>query len=60
MGIRILLLLIFISFYFSPLGSAETNLTAAFIRDHQLWLKKDEQEIPADKGPIRLFSAVVL
>jgi hypothetical protein len=29
---------------------AEVPLTAAFIRDHQLWLKKEEQEIQLTKG----------
>ena len=41
MGIRILLLLTLISFHFSTMASAEAPLTAAFIRDHQLWIKKE-------------------
>jgi hypothetical protein len=35
----IVLLLALICFYISTLASAEAPLTAAFIRDHQLWLK---------------------
>ncbi|OIK12987.1 hypothetical protein BIV60_15000 [Bacillus sp. MUM 116] len=49
MRIRILLLLTLIYFHFSTIASAETSLTAAFIRDHQLWLKKDGQEIQLTK-----------
>ena len=41
----ILLLLIFFSFPFAFMVNAESTLTAAFIRDHQLWVKKGEQEI---------------
>ena len=47
--IRILVLLTLICFQFSTIASAEAPLTAAFIRDHQLWLKKDGQEIQLTK-----------
>lgn len=50
MGFRVLLLLIFISFHFSTMVSAEVPLTAAFIRDHQLWIKKGDQEVQLTKG----------
>ena len=50
MGIRILLLLTFICFHFSIIASAEAPLTAAFIRDHQLWLKQGVQEIQLTKN----------
>jgi hypothetical protein len=50
MGFRVLLLLIFISFHSSTFGSAKVLLTAAFIRDHQLWIKKGDQEIQLTKG----------
>jgi hypothetical protein len=43
--LRILLLLILFSFDLSTIASAEAPLTAAFIRDHQLWIKKGNQEI---------------
>lgn len=49
MRIWILLLLTFICFHFSSTASAEVPLTAVFIRDHQLWLKKDDQEIQLTK-----------
>ena len=49
MRIRILLLLTLICFHFSTIASAEAPLTAAFIRDHQLWLKKGGQEIQLTK-----------
>ncbi|WP_432363339.1 translocation protein TolB [Sporosarcina sp. UB5] len=45
MNLRIFVLLTLICFHFSSIASAETPLTAAFIRDHQLWIKKDGQEI---------------
>ena len=50
MRIRILLLFTLICFHFSSLASAEAPLTAAFIRDHQLWLKQGGQEIQLTKG----------
>ena len=49
MGFRILLLLVFISFHLSTVVSAEVPLTAAFIRDNQLWIKKGDQEIQVTK-----------
>ncbi|PEL05856.1 translocation protein TolB [Bacillus sp. AFS017336] len=42
---RILLLLILFSYKLSSIASAEAPLTAAFIRDHQLWIKRGNQEI---------------
>jgi hypothetical protein len=50
MGLRIVLLLIISCFLFSTMVSAEVPLTAAFIRDHQLWVKKGEQEIQITKN----------
>jgi hypothetical protein len=50
MGYRVLLLVIFICFQLSTMVSAEVPLTAAFIRDHQLWLKQGEDEIQVTKG----------
>ncbi|MGN7402493.1 TolB family protein [Cytobacillus praedii] len=49
MRTRILLLLTLICFYFSTSASAEALLTAAFIRDNQLWIKKGGQEIQLTK-----------
>jgi dipeptidyl aminopeptidase/acylaminoacyl peptidase len=49
MGIRIFLLLLFICFYLSTMVSAEAQIMATFIRDHQLWLKKGNQEIQLTK-----------
>lgn len=40
MAIRVLLLILFISFSFSIGASAEGPLKAAFIRDHRLWIKR--------------------
>jgi dipeptidyl aminopeptidase/acylaminoacyl peptidase len=48
--VRILLLLVFISFQLSISVSAEVQLTAAFIRDHQLWIKKGDTELQITKG----------
>jgi len=45
MGFRILFLLILNCILFSTIVSAEVPLKAAFIRDHQLWIKNDDQEI---------------
>ncbi|PGS48346.1 translocation protein TolB, partial [Bacillus sp. AFS041924] len=42
---RILLLLISFIYKFSSIASAEAPLTAAFIRNHQLWIKRGNQEI---------------
>ncbi|MED1401280.1 translocation protein TolB [Bacillus mycoides] len=51
MEFRILLCTILISFYLSTMVSAETPpLTAAFLRDHQLWIKKGNQEIQITKN----------
>ncbi|WP_066256257.1 translocation protein TolB [Neobacillus drentensis] len=50
MGFRILLILILISFHFSTIVSAKVPLKAAFIRDHQLWMKKGEKEIQLTKN----------
>ncbi|TCJ02540.1 TolB family protein [Cytobacillus praedii] len=49
MRTRILLLLTLICFYFPMNASAEALLTAAFIRDNQLWIKKGGQEIQLTK-----------
>ena len=49
MRIRILLLITLICFNFSSIASADAPLTAVFIRDHQLWLKKGDQEIQLTK-----------
>lgn len=43
------MLLTLIYFNFSSLASAEASLTAAFIRDHQLWIKSGDQEIQITK-----------
>lgn len=50
LGSRILLLLIFLFFHISIKVNAEATLTAAFIRDNQLWIKKGEQEIQITKN----------
>lgn len=50
MGIRILLTLVFIYLLFPTWGNAEAPLTAAFIRDHQLWIKKGDEEIQITKN----------
>lgn len=49
MRIRILLLFVFVCFM-PRIVNAEGLLTAAFIRDHQLWIKKGEEEIQLTKG----------
>lgn len=49
MVIRILLLFILISTQFTTFVHAEVPLTAAFIRDHQLWIKEGEKEIQITK-----------
>ena len=49
MRTRILVLLFLISFHFSSIVCAEAPLTAAFIRDHQLWIKKDGQVLQLTK-----------
>lgn len=50
MAFRIFLLLLFICFQFSGMVYAEASLTAAFIRDHQLWIKLGNQEIQITKN----------
>lgn len=50
MGIRISLLLCFICCHLPTLVNAEVPLTAAFIRDHQQWIKKGDQEIQITKN----------
>ena len=50
MVIRVIIFLIFISFHLSIMVNAEAPLTAAFIRDHQLWIKNGEQESQISKG----------
>jgi dipeptidyl aminopeptidase/acylaminoacyl peptidase len=50
LGLRIFFILIFMSFHLSTMVSAEAPLTAAFVRDHQLWIKKREQEAQLTKG----------
>lgn len=47
---RILLLILFVSFNFSTGASAEVPLKAAFIRDHQLWMKEGDKEIQLTTG----------
>lgn len=49
--IRILLIfIIMICFPFSTIIHAETELTAAFIRDHQLWIKMEKKEMQITKN----------
>lgn len=50
MAIRILLLIVFVSFNLSLDSSAEVLLKAAFIRDHQLWIKEGDKEIQLTTG----------
>lgn len=50
MAIRVLLLILFISFSFSIGASAEGPLKAAFIRDHQLWIKEGDKELQLTTG----------
>ncbi|NYE04461.1 Ser/Thr protein kinase RdoA (MazF antagonist) [Bacillus niacini] len=52
MCFRVLLLFIFICFHFSSLASADVPLTAAFIRDHQLWIKKEIKKSNSQKDNI--------
>lgn len=44
MAIRILILILFFSFNFSIGATAEVLLKAAFIQDHQLWMKEGSKE----------------
>lgn len=50
MKLRMLIMFTFIFFHVSTTISAEAPLTAAFIRDHQLWVKKGEEEIQITKN----------
>jgi hypothetical protein len=50
MPIRIFILFIFISSHLPTMANAEAPLTAAFIRDHQLWIKKGDKEVQITKG----------
>jgi dipeptidyl aminopeptidase/acylaminoacyl peptidase len=50
MGKRVLFILFLICFHFTTMVSADVPLTVAFIRDHQLWLKKGDQEVQLTKG----------
>ena len=50
MAIRVLLLILFVSFNFLTGASAEVSLKAAFIRDHQLWMKDGDKEIQLTTG----------
>ncbi|WP_175639042.1 translocation protein TolB [Metabacillus schmidteae] len=47
---RVLLLFMLNCLLFSTIASAEVPLTAAFIRDHQLWIKTGDQEYQLTKG----------
>jgi hypothetical protein len=50
MGIRVLVLLSFICLYLPTFVHAEAPLRAAFIRDHQLWIKQEGEEIQITKN----------
>ncbi|MCM3597220.1 translocation protein TolB [Metabacillus idriensis] len=50
MVFRILLFLILISFHLSTVVNAEAPLKAAFIRNHQLWIKEGDKEIQLTKN----------
>ncbi|MFB6727988.1 translocation protein TolB [Bacillus mobilis] len=51
MGFRILLFIILITLYVpTTVSVAPPSLTAAFIRDHQLWIKTGNQEIQITKN----------
>jgi len=50
MGIRMLVLLALIFLTLATNASAERPLTATFTRDHQLWLKKGNEEIQLTTG----------
>ncbi|BCC18519.1 TPA: translocation protein TolB [Bacillus paranthracis] len=49
MVIRVLLIIL-VFFSFSTIASAEAPLKAAFIRDHQLWIKEGDKEIQLTTG----------
>ncbi|KAB2331936.1 translocation protein TolB [Bacillus mesophilum] len=50
MKIRVLLFLMIFLCFQVGIASAESPLTAAFIRDHQLWIKQGEKEVQLTKG----------
>lgn len=51
LGFRILLFIILITLYIPiTVSAAPPSLTAAFIRDHQLWIKNGNQEIQITKN----------
>jgi len=50
MAIRILLLILVVSFNLSIDASAEILLKAAYIRNHQLWMKEGDKEIQLTTG----------
>lgn len=50
MVLRILLIILFTSFHFTVDAFAEVSLKAAFIRDHQLWIKEGDKEIQLTAG----------
>ncbi|MET4559824.1 dipeptidyl aminopeptidase/acylaminoacyl peptidase [Lysinibacillus parviboronicapiens] len=52
MAVRILLLILFVSLHFSTGACAEVPLKAAFIRDHQLWMKEGDKEIQLTTGRV--------
>ena len=49
MPIKILLFLILFFFHYSTVTKAEVALKAAFVRDHQLWIKEGNQELQVTK-----------
>ncbi len=49
MPLKVLLLMILFTFQFIPVTKAEAPLQAAFVRNHQLWMKKGDQEIQLTK-----------
>lgn len=50
MVVRIFFLLVLICFHVSAIASAEDLKRAAFIRDHQLWVKEGEKETQLSKN----------
>ena len=49
MPIKILLFLMLIFFHYSTVTKAEVPFKAAFVRDHQLWIKEGNQELQVTK-----------
>jgi hypothetical protein len=45
MPIKILLLILLFIFQFNSVTKAEVPVKAAFVRDHQLWMKEGDQEV---------------